>query len=494
MRKAFAILLTLLLLCTAGFAVAHFWVDGQKEAVTWEEETLYGDPSVVEGAVVQTNNHFRNHILWETEGTLGSTLKPVTKYTFSNASISSEINIRYEGIHMTASEDFLASMAFDSSDRIPAYAKEKYADLIAYCKACFESVEIGEEKDFTVDLSKYMDYYSLSGTFDYPDTDWHNFNEFEYYGHSSFSVAVPLIQGINDFFRIPIMGEYLAEFSINRRQNGVSFGGGAWNPYVYRPEFDSVYINDTCYLSFNAVAPNGEIADTSQIPGGYGLYRLNIRSDGNGGLIADDPIATMVYPMDPNEEFYYLEASDDEKHIYLHTWQGTKLMRTILDAETMECLQKIELVDQPEDFYREMKQYDDFLAILQLSINNVENGSNTVTVFTEDEQGLYHHRFTVPMNVGGLDVNDDLLIFSSVTERMDFKDDTLYVVQNVYRDAKYSYARGESPNFYVLAYRPEGLAYLGKYNVNLSQINIDPEYDDRAVNPWFDYPVNITVN
>ena len=292
-------------------------------------------------------------------------------------------------------------------------------------------------------------------------------------------------------------------FSINRRQSGGSFGasyaGGA-DGEIYTPQFDSIYMNGKCYLTFNAVADNGEVADTSLIPGGYGLYRVNIRSDGNGGIIWDTPIAEMVYAMDPSEEFSYLEKSDDEKHIYIHTWQGNKLMRTILDESTMEVLQKIELYEISDfqkyeqyeiigDYYWEVKQYDDFLAVLKYSINNVKSETNTVTVFEEDEQGLYHHKFTVPMSPEGIDVNADLLIFSSVTARLDYDGERLYVIQNEYSDYKHGYARGDSCNFYVLAYEAEGIAYIGKYNVNLANINVDDFGGYGAVQPWYDYPV-----
>lgn len=492
MRKALSLLLALLLLFSVGFTALHVWVNGRKENVTWVEETIYGDKSHVSGAVVSTRNHQDQNLLWETEGILGDKLNPTTNFTFSNESIQSDNEITYDGLYMNSNEDFLASLAFNGGDRIPEYAKEKYADLIAYCRACYDSVEMGEEKFFTVDLNEYMDYYSLSGTFDFPDSHWGNFDEFDYFVNSAIQVNEEIIQAMNDFFRIPILGEYKAEFSINLYHaggsTGVSYGGGVVED-EYRPYFDAIYVKDTCYLTFNAAAENGEVADTSLIPGGYGIYRLNIRPDGEGGLIADDPIATMVYSMDPSEEFFYLEASDDSRHIYLHTWQGTKLMRTIIDIETMETLQKIELLDQPELFYRDMKQYDDFLVILQLSHNNQDSDANTITVFEEDERGLYHHSFTVPMNTQALNVHEDLVIFNSITESMDFDGETLLVVQNEFESDRYAYSYGDSCNFYVLAYNADGLAYAGKYHVNLAQNS--EQNGDWPVKPFYQDPIVI---
>ena len=499
MRKAWYILLTLLLVGLIGLSTAHFAINGRKEAVTWQEETVFGDKSAVDGIRVKAVNHMNHHLMWETQGTLGGELNPETKFTFSNDSIQSETEITFRGLYMDANTDFLAELAFNTGDNIVEYAKTKYADLIAYCYACYESVAIGEEKEFTLDLGEYMDYYSFSGYLDIPELT-QVIDEFDdrWTGTSD-----ALIQAIHDFFRIPILGQFNVKFSINRRGSGTSFGtsyAGGPDGQIYTPQFDSLYMNDTCYLTFNAVAENGDVADTSLIPGDYGLYRLNIRSDGSGNIQWDTPIAEMVYAMDPSVEFSYLEKSDDEKHIYIHTWEANKLMRTILDAETMEVLQKFELYEREVHpkygvyetvgyFYTEVMQYDDFLAVLQFSINNEESEKNTVTVFAEDDEGLYHHKFTVPMSAEGIDVNDDLMIFSSVTDRLDYDGEKLYVIQNEYTDYKHGYARGDSCNFYVLAYEPEGIAYIGKYYVNLGKINLDEEYESSPVSPWYDDPV-----
>lgn len=491
MRKALTILLAALVLFSALFTIAHVAVNNQKELVTWQEQILYGDRSLAAGAVVRTTNHFRRHLLWETTGVLGEELHPSTTFSFTNDTIEIPYETTYEGLHLEHAVEFLAALCSDTHDRMPEYAKEKYADLIAYCESCYHSVEIGQEKFFTLDLANYMDYYSLSGIFDFPDSYWSHFDEF---GNHGGQIQEETIRAINDFFRIPILGEYVVEWSVNRHQYGSSVGtsyaGGAKEVF-YQPEFDAVYLNDTCYLTFNAVADSGEVADTSLIPGGYGLYRLNISRDDAGELVFGDPIAEMVYPMDPSIKFGYLDVSDDGRHIYLHTWEGSRLMRTILDVQTMEQLQTIQILDQKEDFYRSIKQYDDFLVITMQSINNAASGENSISVFSEDAQGLYHHRFTVPMNLPGLTVDDDLGIFCSVTEHMDFNGETLLVTQNEFRNDK-PYSYGDNPDFYVLAYRAEGLSYVGKYSVNLTDIRTDEEKDSCLVNPVFDIPVQVS--
>ena len=494
MRKAFTVFLVALLLLTAGYVAVSIAVNSQREAITWEEETLYGDPSQAAGAKIRTMNHLHSHLLWETEGVLGEALDPATKFTFSNVPIQSASEITYEGLYMHDTVDFLASLSFTDSSRMPGYAKEKYADLIAYCKDCYDSVEIGEEKFFTLDLSDYMDYYSLCGTFDFPGCDWSHWDEF---GDYNLRIPHEYIQAINDFFRIPIQGEYLVEFSINLRQYGssvgTSFAGGRVQD-LYHPQFDAVYLNDTCYLTFNTVGPDGEVVDTSLIPGGYGLYRLNTSRDAEGKLVLGDPVAEMVFPMDPEAAFYYLDVSDDGRHIYLHTWEDEKLLRRILDAETMEVLQTIELVDPSDEFYWEMDQYDDFLVIRLLSINDQDPSSNSITVYHEDAQGLYHHSFTVPMNAESLDVNKDLEMYNSVTKNMDFDGETLLVVQNQFESDRYAYSYGDQCNFYVLAYNAEGLSYAGKYHVNIGRIPSGAGSENWLCKPWYDDPITINWN
>lgn len=499
MRKALIVLLVALLISAVGFAAAHGTVNQYKEYVTWEETTLYGDKSEVEGVSVRTMNHYSQRLLWETEGTLGGELNPKTEFTFSNNSFSFPSEITYEGLHMNASEDFLAGLGFGNED-MPEYAKVKYADLIAYCRECYDTVAMGEEKNFTVNLAEYMDYYSLEGLFDLPGQIGLMWSEFDTtWVHEI--ISDDMVQQINDFFRIPILGDYIVEFSINKHETGNSYGtsyGGGIVEDIYKPAFGGVYVNDTCYITFNAVADSGEVADTSLIPGGYGIYQMNVETNEEGNLIPGEPFISMVYALDPAEEFYYLYTSDDGKHLYLHTWIGDSLMRTIIDIETMTCLQKIELTKQPENFYRKMKQYDDFLVILQLSHNNENTAANTITVFQEDEQGLYHHCFTVPMNSPELNVCEDLLIFDSTTTEMDFNGETLVVVQNEFMSSRYAYSYGDNCNFYALTYNADGLSYAGKYSVNLSEINVEiNEQTDTyewACKPYYEDPISVKWN
>ena len=504
MRKAWILLMTLLVMASVGFGVAQYLVNLEREAVTWEEETIYGDQSAVAGVQIRTRNHMNQHLYWETVGTLGTELNPETTFTFTNTPIEGESEQIYWGLGLSANQSFLADLSFGGHERISEASKEKYADLIAYCLACYESVEVGTEKEFSLDLGEYLDFYSLSGHVVIPDAPTQFVDEFS----GRMEAPTAFTQAVHEFFRIPILGDYKVNFTINRKHNGASFGssyaGGVDGEGIYNPEFDSIYMNGNCYLTFNPVAPNGEIADTSQIPGGYGLYRANI-GYGETGLVWESPVAEMVYAMDPSVEFSHLEKSDDDKHLYIHTWQDNKLIRTILDEQTMEVLQEFELYERENhpkygqyetigDFYTEVKQYDDFLAILQFSVNNEESEKNTVTVFAEDDRGLYHHKFTVPMSPETVDVNDDLLIYSSVTNQLEYDGEQLYVVQNVFQDVKYGYARHDNCDFYVMAYNPEGIAYVGKYHVNLTDIHYDSDYGSSAVLPFYDGPVDILAS
>ena len=132
MRKAWYILLACLILSLIGFSAAHFVINESGEAVTWQEETVFGDKSAVEGIQIRTVNHMSQNLLWETEGTLGSALNPETKFTFSNNSIYLGSETEYTGLDIAANLEFLASLAFGSHETMYDYAKEKYADLIVF--------------------------------------------------------------------------------------------------------------------------------------------------------------------------------------------------------------------------------------------------------------------------------------------------------------------------------------------------------------------------
>ena len=98
------------------------------------------------------------------------------------------------------------------------------------------------------------------------------------------------------------------------------------------------------------------------------------------------------------------------------------------------------------------------------------------------------------MNTESLDVHNDLEIFNSVTMRMDFDGETLLVAQNEYESDRYAYSYGDNCNFFVLAYNAQGLAYAGKYHVNIGRIPSGPDSGNWLCKPWYDDPISIRWN
>lgn len=459
MRKALVLFLALLVLVGGGFIAAHAAVNSQKEQVTWQEQTIYGDKSVVEGLTVTTQNSYDNSLLWNTTGVLGQTLDPKTDFYFSNQNHSSPYPVSYQGVNISVGYGLYA---LEDAVWMNEYTREQMAGMLDFYKNCVEATPEGTERTFTLDVTEYLDYYPLEGWFDLPgygSANWCETNQND-------PALMEAARTMNEYFKIPILGTYQVELTIDKIYDGVSSSSGM--PMDYSPDFSGVVAGNTCFFTFSAVASEGVYADCSQIPGGYGIYSFTYSQDENGQSTVDLDSLSTVYPLDPSEMYLGMSLSADERRLLLQTRDADQFYLTVIDIATMTCLQKIELIDEPEQAYTGLRIEDDFIAIFCSDYQ--ANHPNTITLFAAQTDGTYRHAFTVKQGNESFDLWEVLEYRGYDMCQLAYNGEYLVVAQNaaIMEEDRY---RADTCDFYIVAYGPEGMAYAGQYHVSLTDVN-----------------------
>jgi len=484
MRKALLVFLAVLTVVFCGYFTAWGWVQGTETRVSWQETTIFGDRAVVDDLKVTASNTQSNRLLWETTGTLGDKLNPKTNFTFSNQYIHRDRPFTYSGLEMHTAND-IYGMHDRKENRTP-FEEKYFPDLVTFVQEAYDSVNPGDpETFFTVDMREYTPYYVFDGSIYLPNCPWGMWNLFD----ASWYYDVPetVSTYLNDYFRIPIIGQYIIEFSVNKEFTGSTSMGGQVS-LDYEPYFFGCANEDANYFSFPTRNESGDIADTSLIPGGYGIYRLNYDYDENGIFHMGDPLVEMVYPLDPWVTYAGLEFSDDGKHLYLLTIEENSYYRTIIDIETMTQLQKLYLRERNPDGYARHHQYEDFLVIIQA--RDYDGTNATLSLFSEDPDGLYTQEFTVSMDTEAFAPSRTMDLLGYDDFHMDYNGSTLAVGQNIpVTEPEYHRIFEDKCDFYILTYDASGMTYAGLYEVNLSEINAE---DDRCEGPckiFHDIPI-----
>lgn len=166
-----------------------------------------------------------------------------------------------------------------------------------------------------------------------------------------------LWQDINRFLRIPIPETESSGFSVGKYPDGslnFNYYQGKENCSQQEDHFDFHSIAcstpDAVYFTFNTHTDDGDVVDTSLIPGGYGIYRLPY--DREKEIFRSEKLE-MVYALDPKKQYTDIYASPDGAKLFLVSQAarlaavGVKEVQAtaeIIDVRTMQCDRREEIV------------------------------------------------------------------------------------------------------------------------------------------------------
>ena len=439
MKKIIVLVLILSVLSVSAFFVVGALVIGEQENVTFKENVIYGDRAYANGVNVFFRSHYDNHLFWNTSYTIGDESKTETDFEFHYNAFTDPKPRKGRGAILKT--DFPYYHSYDD-----LLAGEPVGLKMAY-RELYDETPVGETGTKTVRLQDYYDYYPI-GFFmlSLPGVDWmdHRYDELS----DGYEKVRAVWDAFNDFFKIPIP-ENLPAFEIELKKIGENHLSTRILGSYYQIESASAYTSTQCFFSITV-----DNNDTSQIPGGYGIYAFSYQNSGNkayGEGIDTDSLA-MVYPLGQYEEVVRMMVSEDETKLLAFTTEKSGLFLTVIDIATMTQLQKI-FLDVPINF--EITEYDTCIVL-----DRTVGASEQNLVIEKQEDGLYRLALRVTRNKK---------IDTGSAEDMAFDGERLAIV-----------SKTDYPicGFKVEVYDKRGLLYYAEYESSLSSVyNSSSGYD-----------------
>jgi len=475
MKRTF--LLILLLVVSIG-SVSVFASSTYKEHdnVNFKETVLYGDRSAADWLSLNLPIHHSSQLFWDITCDFKDDVVVNTAYDFYPTSHYISPMDSSHGLYFVANPD---AVMYNPSDSLQPGLAAAYHEI-------FNSLEPGEEKEKTVYLKDYMDYYEFDLSFDFPNCSWHaNTTELLYADPEALKVDPTLIasNNIKEYFKIPVLDTETHTISVGKHANGhlATLGGGTSESERFQMENWYVSTDNTCYFTFNPRSTEGNLVDLSELPEGFGIFalpyeRLSDDSKYDFSTVKTDQIS-MVYPLDPAAELYSLDINEDKTRIFLYTIEEEKLWQTVIDVETMATLQKFSLIDMTPDTWPSIYNYSDFIAVFNTY-------TEEITVFALNKSGEYEHHFTCdfqPEDFDGAYWYPSGLTYDGVR----------LACTGTLRN--HTFGNKDYCDFYIMIYTKDGLQYVGRYDNSLDS-GIDGDFYNYPCRCDFAETIDISWN
>lgn len=342
------------LLCFAGSAYAAINVKCNENCITISETKQAGDAAAAEGLVISFD------AVQYDRDTSKSEL-PADKYASKN-----EITFTASGPENTytmfpADDDFFTEMERRYQEDVDFRQMNNYdgyiygirswvSSSVYYENVIFSSEDFKERwkaagQPGEIRISDFYEYYPavVEGINARIGTMWYNYShaiDGRWFGDSlpvSAEEAAEALKTCSDFLRIPVLPDDSWELVYNLNSSQWTRVGDSH----YCPQFYKVWTDDMFYFTLDVRAEDGSIVDTSQIPGGFGIYRLPIytseKSGVSSGVFGVDEME-LFYPLDPDQPVIRLGLSGNGECLYLIYRADGVIRAKIIDAETAETL------------------------------------------------------------------------------------------------------------------------------------------------------------
>lgn len=393
MRKSLILFAALLVLSIAVLGAAAVTVDGQSDAVSMSESTLYGDAAYAEGIELRQQIGCLNNMFWTVQLTAGAEPETKAEFVVEKRDYSDELFYDDSGINLYAP---------DSIDVLASHSYATELDLIAQKLA--ESAPNGTRTQLKIRLADYFDYYPLSI---YPgnvqgEIVWEDGGE-EYSYYQNLGKWRDVCKKVAEYIKIPVLKNQTIWFSVYKNDTGniIDF---TVDPYEDNADGASLagYSANTAkrlYFTVDNKSMLGEPLDMSHIPGGYGIYSIPCEYEQKRNVthVHFDELST-VYSLDENERVTRLHASADGESLLCLSNLESAAYLTVLDADTGKLRQRIELKGPGDqtDLWAVREQADGNLLCI---------GAYCAVLVEKNADGSYVQSYAVqrPVVVPGLD-------------------------------------------------------------------------------------------
>ena len=453
MKKSFVLFVVLTVFVLGMIGYTQNTLLKEKDQVHYTEYVIYGDKSVVEGATVDMYNSYQRHLFWHTTYEVGEVPKEETDYQF------------YSSRQYKADEQYGEFTVYMNHSGLGFYDFEdenyKFEGLELAWKELYDATEPGEEKQIDIKLKDYQEFYEFAIEISLPQEDISNYKEY--------SEQLSDLRNFKSFFKIPVLEEELYALAIAKDEYGNVIGmaeagvsGGSstgdmdfvdtsdWEDYdAFYLNLRAAFADGVCYLAFDPHTEKGNRVDTSQIPGGYGIYRFTYNSK-NGTI--DSENIEMVYALNPNVLFWDIEMDASGKNILFTTEENGRICVSVIDEETMTLTSKLDI--GPAETYFDFWTFEDYLVTY----------SDTVAVYSVDEAGHYTKEWAVAVK----DIEEKIAkseytgTVPNYNCGMDWDGKRLLIGNPIYVEGL-----GQTSNFFLAAMDETGLIYCGAYESSL---------------------------
>lgn len=319
MKKTFAIFALCLLVLAGGVIAAVTTLHDDRDQVVVTANDLAGDRAAAEGFTAQQSLRRGEHLQWDLNIDLGQPENTQTEFTYRKEDMGYPYQDIPEPIWITSVSGYSSTASLD-------YLSEEYQ---AMAQDVFSRTPEGEARTETILLSDYWDCYPLSVSFGF-DRD-----------NTAPEEDQAIQDAFNEFFRFPVIPGNTIELTIDLTP------GAEWQvttqPANTAMDFHMVSAMTETALFFSFQPASWPFPSFENVPGGYGLYRLDL-TEGR----PDPDSLTCVHPLPEGTFALDLALTPDGSHLLLTTGNRDGYTCTVLDPQTMEETQTFPIpMDDP---------------------------------------------------------------------------------------------------------------------------------------------------
>ena len=371
MRKSLILFLMLLLCAVLVLTVTVTGVQQGSNQIVVTESTLAGDASAASDLQVRTLLNLERRMFWQTDYTVSDEPQAQTDYRFYQSaqrldyeSYIGDLDIRF------ASRDFGISGVVDFDE-----PKDYNRDVLMLpVKAVADQTAAGETNTQIVRLSDFYDCYPL--VMDPIDHGVDGLTEVWEAHDAILQTSFPIPVPENEYMEVTVEKDAEGRVvDVNCTCSYENYETDQYGNYLYQPYLfsDSVVNEQWAYFLLR-----GNV-DFSQLPNGYGLYRIPISWYEQWENYSFSPpqahleLERMenVFPLDPAcSETIRLEAGLDETELLLLEQTDTGTVLTVLDTGDFSVRQRLELGRETEPIVWK----HDNLVILGYEIHDTAKG------------------------------------------------------------------------------------------------------------------------
>ena len=432
--------------------------------VTITETTIFGNPAAADGITVDLWSTFWEDSYWNTRVTTGDTLKTETAF-YPSSPFEEDPEYYYKKMPefgITIRD----SIGYDYGDEVLPGTQNGVNDAF---DELAEEILPGDSREKKISLADYMEYYALQVEITIPSDNHLGYEEIlatsrviedEKAAADWLAELEPdsdqyIAQQLQDFFKIPVLPTEKTKIGLDKGPSGEIAGlsyGNAESEIAALWSRCNAVTDDAVYFSLRGHGTEGTLLDFSHVPGGYGIYMLPYSK--TDGLKMDH--LSMVYPLNPEIELLAMELNSDRTALLLHTSEDGIYVMTVINLQTMETQQRIEVLSVTESTtWRSWSSWSgkDFLT--------VQYGENLM-VFSVNGNGVYNLDFTAqlpePSDGWRWPQNEDVMIY----------DGKRLVVSGPLQGT-----HTDGDTFCLTIYTSQGIEYHGTYHTGFNPLSAD---------------------